>query len=381
MTPILLLAEARGETEAAHSSTLIGASGVELLRMLHESRCLTLDGVDHDLIDFYYRTTNPRHLIDLWSRHPEIHRTNVFNIHPPNNDLSHFLGPKSTAIPNYPMLKIPKGKHTVPTGGSFVQARWAPELERLGDEILRHNPNLVVCLGNCALWSLTGGTGVSKLRGTTLESTLTVTGYKLLPTYHPAAVLRNYEHRPIVIADLAKAARESTYAEIRRPAREIWIEPTYEDIQTFITAYVRSCPLLSVDIETSGTRITCIGFAPSADLAIVIPFDDERTASGSYWESQQTEHAIWDLIREVLESPSIPKLFQNGAYDIAFLWRSMKIKVLGAAHDTMLIQHSLQPEMLKALDFLGSVYSDESAWKTEYRRKRKMKSATIKRDS
>lgn len=381
MTPILLIAEARGEAEARYNSTLIGASGVELLRMLHESRCLDLTPTDHGLIDLYYRTTNSHHLIDLWSRHPEIHRTNVFNFHPPGNDLTHFLGPKSTAVPGYPMLKVPKGKHSIPTGGNFVQAQWASELERLGDEILSHNPNLVVCLGNCALWALTGTTGVSKLRGTTMESSLTVAGYKLLPTYHPAAVLRNYEHRPIVIADLAKAARESTYAEIRRPPREIWIEPALDDIRTFMREHVQRCQLLSVDIETADSRITCIGFAPTSDLAIVIPFDDERTATGSYWESDVDECRVWSIVRDVLGDVSIPKLFQNGAYDIAFLWRSMKIKVLNAAHDTMLLHHALQPEALKALDFLGSIYSDESAWKAEYRRKRKLKTTTIKRDS
>lgn len=381
MTPLLLIAEARGEAEARYSSTLIGASGVELLRMLHEASALDLDPTDHDLIDLYYRTTNPHHLIDLWSRHPEIHRTNVFNFHPPGNDLSHFLGPKHTAVPGYPPLKVPKTKHTVATGGNFVQKQWAGELERLGDEILNHNPNIIVCLGNCALWALSGTTGVSKLRGTTMASTHTVAGYKLLPTYHPAAVLRNYEHRPIVIADLAKAARESHYPEIRRPPREIWIEPTVGDIREYLSREALSCELLSVDIETSGSRITCIGFSPRPDSAIVIPFDDDREAQGNYWRDKQDEMEAWTIIRRVLEDPTIPKLFQNGAYDIAFLWRSMKIKVLGAAHDTMLLHHSLQPETLKALDFLGSIYSDESAWKAEYRRKRKLKGTTIKRDA
>ena len=63
MTPLLLLAEARGESEAQHSSTLIGASGVELLRMLNESGVIRLSPVDRDLIDRYYRTSDSRHLI------------------------------------------------------------------------------------------------------------------------------------------------------------------------------------------------------------------------------------------------------------------------------------------------------------------------------
>ena len=47
----------------------------------------------------------------------------------------------------------------------------------------------------------------------------------------------------------------------------------------------------------------------------------------------------------------------------------------GAAHDTMLLHHSLQPEMLKGLGFLASVYADEGAW-MEMRTKK----GTIKQD-
>jgi uracil-DNA glycosylase len=376
MTPILLLAEARGEAEARHSSTLVGASGVELLRQLHQAEILHLSPIDEDLIGAYYATTNSRHLMDVWANHPEVHRTNVFNIHPPGNDLNYFLGPKPTAIPGLPSLKITKSsrKNAASPGGSFVQAPFATELERLSDEILAHDPNLIICLGNCALWAMAGITGVTKLRGTTLTSTHCVSGYKLLPTYHPAAVLRNYDLRPVVIADLAKAHRESEFPDVRRPHREIWIEPTLEDIAVFIEQYTSRCALLSVDIETAGDRITCIGFAPDPTIALVVPFDDPRTASGCYWETKVLEHNAWGLIRRVLEDPTIPKLFQNGAYDIVFLWRSMKIKVLGATEDTMLLHHALHPEALKSLGFLGSIYSSEQSWKDM------RKAKTTKRD-
>lgn len=378
MTPILFLAEARGEAEARHASTLIGPSGIELLRMLNEAGVIALSPIDRDRIHLYYQSTDNRHIMAIWDNHPEIHRTNVFNIHPPANDLGYFLGAKADALPGYPILKVPLTKGQPRPAGNFVRAEFGGELERLGDEILHHNPNLIICLGNCALWALTGRTGITKVRGTTTLSILTVADYKLLPTYHPASVLRNYDTRPTVIADLMKARRESAYAEIRRPQREIWIEPTLDDIRRFIETEVRGCQLLSVDIETAGTRITCIGLAPRCDLAIVVPFDDNHRVDGNYWPTAHDERNSWGLIISVLQDATIPKLFQNGAYDIAFLWRSMRIKVMGAEHDTMLLHHALQPEALKALDFLGSIYSDESAWKAEYRRKRKVK--TIKRN-
>ena len=363
MTPILLLAEAYGEAEVRYNSPLIGPSGIELIRMMAEAEMIKLSPVDRDLIHKFYLTTDNTHIIRLWANHPEVHRTNVFNIHPPGNYLGHFLGAKSNALPGYPAIKITHDKRRAKPDGNFVRAEFAPELERLGDELITHNPNIVVCLGNVAVWALYGRAGIGTIRGTTFLSTHTVDGFKCLCTYHPAAILRNYDNRPVVIADLIKAQRESAFPEIRRPHREIWIEPTLADIETFKRTYIDGCNLLSVDIETSGTRVTCIGFAPTPGLALVIPFDDARTASGSYWLSSSDESAAWDIIRSILEDSTIPKLFHNGIYDISFLWRSMRVKVLGAEHDSMLLHHALQPESLKGLGFLSSVYGDQHAWK------------------
>lgn len=67
----------------------------------------------------------------------------------------------------------------------------------------------------------------------------------------------------------------------------------------------------------------------------------------------------------VLTDPTIPKLFQNGLYDISFLWRAYGIGVRGATHDTMLLSHALQPESLKGLAYLGSIYTDHGPWKSE----------------
>ncbi len=364
MKPLFILGEARGEYEARINSSFVGPSGIELLRMLNDAKVIQLTRTDRDYISDYYRRGDPKSIDSIWRLHNEIYRTNVFAIHPPANRLEYFCGPKSDGIPSYPAL--------VPS--RYVRKEFEPELDRLAEEILTRDPNLILCLGNTALWALGGRTGVGKLRGTTILSTHCVSGYKLLPTYHPAAILREWSHRPTTVADLMKAARENTFGDIRRPACAIWIEPTLEDIDVFIRTHIRGCDLLSVDIETAGSRITCIGFAPTGQCAIVIPFDDERAKDGNYWPDRATEAKAWAHIRSVLVDGSIPKLFQNGLYDIAFLWRAQGIAVRGAAEDTMLLSHALQPESLKGLGYLGSIYTDHGAWKSE----RKME--TIGRD-
>lgn len=365
--PIFLVGEARGEYEARINSAFVGPSGIELLRMMNEAGLITLDSADTADISRFYKRGDPHAIDAIWLRHPEFYRTNVFNIHPPANRLEFFCGPKAEGIPGYPAL-IPS---------KYCRAEFSSELDRLGDEILQYDPNLILALGNTPLWALAGRTGVSKLRGTTRYSTHCVADFKILSVYHPSAVLREWSHRPVTIVDLQKATREAAYPDVRRPACEIWIEPTLADIERFINDHVLGCDLLSVDIETSGNRVTCIGFAPSERLAIVIPLDDERRKGGSYWETAADERACWRLIADVLVDASIPKLFQNGLYDIAFLIRAYGIGVRGAREDTMLLHHALQPEALKGLGFLGSIYTDHGAWKSE----RKGAANTIKRDA
>lgn len=365
MKPLLLLGEAYGANEAKINAAFVGASGIELLRMLNEAAIIELTSSDTELISKFFDTGDPRCVDAVWRMHPEVARDNVFNLHPAGNDLSTLCGPRDQAVRDYPAL----------TKSKYLRREFIPHLEELGDRIIDLDPYLIVALGNTPLWALAGTTGISKLRGTTRLSTHTATGYKVLPTYHPAAVIRQWELRPTTLADLMKAQREMGFPEIRRPKREIWIEPTIDDIRTFIRDHVRGTPLLSVDIETSGAWITVVGFAPRDDLALVVPFFDERKKDRSYWRSAEDERQAWELLSGVLGDRTIPKVFQNGLYDIAFLWRAAGVRTYGATHDTMLAHHALQPESLKSLGFLGSIYCDEGAWKQE-----RGKSKTIKRD-
>lgn len=341
MPQIAIIGEAWGAEEAAQQRPFVGYAGQELNRMLREA------GINR----------------------ADCFLTNVFNLKPPSNKVGALCGPKSQSIPGYPPLKPKEGF------GPYVRAEFIPELERLGEEICQCNPNIIIALGNTPMWALLGKTAISKLRGVTQLSTLTATGYKVLPTYHPSYIIRGaWADRPTVVMDLVKGLRESAYADIRRPKREIWIEPTLDDLEEFYENYIRNCSVLSVDIETNGDLITCIGFAPSASIALVIPFYDRRTNTRSYWPDSQSERQAWRFVERVLALPC-RKLFQNGMYDIAFIWRSTGIKTMNAEEDVMLMHHALYPESLKSLGFLGSIYTDEGPWKQMRER-----TTTIKRD-
>lgn len=244
--------------------------------------------------------------------------------------------------------------------GKYLKPEHLTNLTRLQEEIAFTKPNIIIALGATALWALTGLSAISKNRGTIIESTL-VPGVKVLPTFHPSYILRQWESRPIVIADLAKAKRESEFPEIIRPEREIWIEPTLQDIQDFKIKYLDNSEFISYDIETARRQITCLSFSPDPFHSLVIPFVDKRKPGWSYWEEEE-EIIAWNFVQEILSLPQ-PKIAHNGVYDIQYLWRVHGLSITNASEDTMLLQHSLQPELPKGLGFLGSIYTNESAWK------------------
>lgn len=279
------------------------------------------------------------------------YKTSVMNMRPPQGaNIESFCGPKTEGIPDLPYYMR----------GKYVRAEYAPELARLRRELEIEAPNVVVACGPLAVWALleTSG-GIKQYRGAPAQSPW---GFKVLPTYHPSSVRKENKLRPILIADLAKVASEAEFPEVRRPSRKIWIDPTLEDIDIFIRDFILPNEFLSIDIETMAESITCIGFAPTISEAIVIPFWDATKPDGNYWPTLTEELAAWDKVRYIL---SLPKkgVFQNGMYDLSFMWRTMGLTVPHAAHDTMLLHHAMQPEMEKGLGMLATLYTQEASWK------------------
>ena len=172
-----------------------------------------------------------------------------------------------------------------------------------------------------------GNSGISKIRGAIWLSRQLSPGLKCLPTYHPTAILRDWSLRPVTILDLAQEPEgETVYPEIRRPHRDIYIEPSLEDLTWYEKTFLIPAQRIAFDIETAVNQITCIGFAPDERSALVVPFADPRNGTGSYWPTPYFEARAWDFVRRVLASPQ-PKTAQTGRYDIHFLWRSYGITV------------------------------------------------------
>lgn len=362
---MLLVGEAWGESEETCRRPFAGYSGKELWLMLGEA----MPGVAPEL---HAKASEMHHYGTAWVGHRAewlaaagIGMTNVLALRPPGNQLEALCTVKKDLPSVYPYGPFSKGK--------YLRPEYLPELFRLHEEIIQTQPNLIVALGNSACWAVLHSTAIGSIRGAIAPSMGLPNGVtvKVLPTYHPAGVMRNWAWRPIVVADLMKAGREAEFPEIRRPRRQILISPTIEECEAWTTetiaAGVPVYPFLANDIETGAGQIKCIGFARTRACAIVIPFVDFSKPGGSYWTTAELEVRAWRCV-EALLSCDIAKLYQNGVYDLQYELKT-GIKPKNCTADTMLFHHSLFPELQKGLGFLGSIYTDEPAWKLMNRRK------------
>lgn len=325
---IALVGEAPGEQEQFTRRPFMGGSGQELRRMLEVA------GINME----------------------DCFITNVFMKRPFNNKLEeHFCASKKEVGGKaYKWAQISSGK--------YIKPEYLYHVQRLKEELEAVKPNIVIALGRVAAWALLGDARITKLRGTIAESSL-IPGLKVLPTFHPAMILRDWSSRPIAIIDMMKAKRESESPEIIRPSRILTLEPTLEDLDEYWPK-LESTTAIAYDIETAPSRrlITSIGFAPSPYEAIVVPFVDFTKPGYSYWPDAESETKAWEWVKRVLALPNC-KRQQNGLYDIQWLWHDVGIYPAGSIEDTMIMAHAQASEMPKGLDFLGSIYTDEAAWK------------------
>ena len=107
---------------------------------------------------------------------------------------------------------------------------------------------------------------------------------------------------------------------------------------------------MACDIETYGTEIACIGFAPSPAIGVCIDYDN-------------APHTV-DAITRLLSS-GIPITFHFGTFDTTILEFFYGYHVANYGWDTLIAQHVMWPELPRSLAYLNSVNTREPYYKHE----------------
>lgn len=239
-------------------------------------------------------------------------------------------------------------------------------ITQLFNDIAEIKPNVIVPMGNYALWACMQHQNVMKWRGSILWSD--VLQRKIIPTIHPAALLRGgedkadedskggmWKYRTVVAWDLGRAKEQSAYPERRLRKREIITDPLQYDAA--IERLVRSGQAGKVrvfDLEAAGgLDIQLAGFSDGdPEWAVVF---DKLLMGGDRFEA---------VLRLLLEDDT-PKVGQNVCtYDIPAL-DQLNIRTKNLVHDTMLGAHVLVVDLPKKLEFLTSIYTDIPYYKFE----------------
>src|SRR5882672_7013670 len=126
MVDVCVVGEAWGENEARIQQAFVGSSGIELLRMLDEGGILELTAEDQNYIYKFWQDRDPRLIDMVWRMHPEIYRTNVFNIRPRGNKIEDLCGTKAEGISGLPTF----GK------SKYFRREFEGEIDRLASELL-----------------------------------------------------------------------------------------------------------------------------------------------------------------------------------------------------------------------------------------------------
>lgn len=312
---IILVGEAPGKDEAETGVPFVGASGTLLTQIMREA------GIERS----------------------ECYITNVIKYRPPGNDLNqlHKIG-----------LKLEECE------------------EELRRELANLNPTVIVPLGNVALKAITGkgvkqGDKITNWRGSILPSFPSIGGgkpVKVIPTLHPAFILRSWGDSPLLLFDFLKIEKESKingFCSLRNKDYRVLKE--FKDAQDWLHGAM-GAKALALDIETYKYTdiIKCIGFSTAKHQAVCIPIVEKGKP---FWSVDQ-ESFLWGEIRNILTSPNIRKIIQNMAFEMEMLFPYVG-EIYPVYMDTMIASHLYLPEIKKALSMQTSIYTNEPYYKTE----------------
>jgi DNA polymerase len=338
---IMIVGEAPGEQEERTGVPFAGAAGQELNRMLHEVGILR----------------------------SECYTTNVCKVRPADNQISNFVALSKKGV---------TGAHTL------LRDKWCTREVHEGyaellAEIEMVQPNIIIAFGNLALWALTGHWAITKWRGSLLrcdpfyKPSTEADWPKVIPTIHPAAVLREWSQRAVVLNDLRRVKKHMTSRTYdNRPEWNFKVRPTFSETINTLKALTSDATAfadpvwLDFDIETRGrghVYVDCIGISWSAVDAICIPFMTTGNKAG-YWTEDEEVQVVWRLYK-LLTHPNVKVRWHNGLFDAQIVHHNWHFIPRGG-QDTMISQHSLFAALPKALYFVASMYADHYIyWKDE----------------
>ena len=266
--------------------------------------------------------------------------TNVVKVRPPGNNLGRLRELGLTIEEFYPQL-----------------------FDELSVLTPRDRFTVLIPLGDTALNALTYVDSISKYRGSPLKPVRELDNGQtwVVPTWHPAYIMRTWGDRGSVVADIQKAIRIAKTGSIV-PTYESIIKPTVLEIETFVRALITSGKF-AFDLEIASGQILCFGIGGWIDGMIRVMCVPFKHGFNNFYPLDD-EIRIWSLLIDLFHSNAL-KIGQNIVnFDIQKL-----LPFLGKPsppwYDTMVAHHTVDPELPHSLAYLTSIYTDIPYYKDD----------------
>lgn len=307
----------------------------------------------------------------------------VSNCRPPKNELSKVR----SRLSKWNEGRVAKGLEPWPDPAVACKPRLDAELSKF------HH---VIALGGEAYQAFVGGKqGILGIRGQlhTLHDAEADWETKLLPTVHPAFVLRSQRWRQVFRLDIARAFRWFN-GKLKWDNPKLLFCPSPEVLRAWLFT---PRPFTVWDVETRAAffekpkkdketgisapsprfdalydRLNCIGFGDE-QVALVVPFRsvEHGGVQKGLWNfySESDWHKIITTIVEWAETEDIIKVGWNSlAYDTVVFAEEM-LRLIGRRVrpknqlDGMLVHRVDEPDLPHSLGFVGSLLTDVHNWK------------------
>lgn len=197
---------------------------------------------------------------------------------------------------------------------------------RLINEIKERLPKVVIALGNAAAYSLLGVRNISDIHGTV--NWQAEIGAYVVPTYHPAAVLRTPSHYIDLIQDIKRAAAllDKTPHVTVAPSVEYITLHTYDDVLALANR-LETISHVALDVETASTgKLLSLALSWKTGTAVVVT------------ESALADPRVIPLLDRALSDKVI--IGHNLKYDVKVLWRN-GFASIRVGEDTMLMHYTI----------------------------------------
>lgn len=257
------------------------------------------------------------------------------------------INPEACYISNMNKCRPPENRTPKASEASACRVYLEGELKEV-------NPKFILLVGGHALKVIKKG-GVMKHRGEVYQ----LGDAQVMPTVHPAAVLRNPRYEMLFKTDLQAFARLVKGEETKASKTKTYLVQNKKTLEVMIKACM-AADAIAYDIETNGfnefdenAQIATISLTPREGVSFVVPIHHPE----SRWKDPSK---LLRIVGNTLLYADAKLVAHNAKFDDR--WLNQFGIPINATFDTMLAAHILDENRLKGLKPLSQILLGVDAW-------------------